>query len=236
MDSGSGSKPPLKIGVFDSGIGALSLTRAIKRALPNCEIIYRQDEEHFPYGSRAAAQLVTFGEPILKDMVHEGCSVIVVACTTIVTTAMKQLQEKVSVPLIGIEPLIQQAVQQSTSKVIAVCASPRTLTSQPYTLLKEAYAHDVRVLEPECRDWPYMASHDIVDDLKVGERIKECLRQGADVIVLACTHYHWITDKIHYLAANKAVVIQPDDATVAELIRVLQDRDLLPVPAEQPAQ
>lgn len=208
---------PVRIGVFDSGVGGIAVANAVKAALPDYEIIYRNDHKHVPYGSRPPQQLLKFVEPILRDMVQEGCVVIVIACNTVTTLLIDQLRLRISVPLIGIEPMVAEAAELTETGVIAVCATPATLASKRYHQLKETYAKTIRILEPECRDWAYMIEHDEVDDIKVQKRIESVISDGADVIVLACTHYHWIENKIRYLAVNKAQVIQPEQKTIALL-------------------
>lgn len=221
MDAPSQSQVPIKIGVFDSGIGGLTMANAIKKALPEYEIIYRGDPEHSPYGTRVPRQLLQFVEPLLWEMVREGCGIIVIASTTVATTIISELQQKLSVPIIGIPPMLQTAAELTKSRVIAVCSSPTTLNSRQYHLLKEAYAQNITVLEPEARDWPFMNERDPVDDMKIEERIKPAIEKGADVIVIACTHFQWIEEKIRYLSVGKATVLNTEDATVTEVKRVL---------------
>jgi len=221
MNEVSDSKQGLKIGVFDSGVAGLSIANAIKKALPDYEIIYREDSEHFSYGSRSPEQILRFVEPIFRNMVDEGCAIIVIACNTVTTTLLDTLRERLTVPLVGVEPMFEVAAQATQARKIAVCATPTTYASPLYRELKAQYAKDITVFEVECRDWPYMADRDPVDDIKVSKRIEEVLGYGVDVIVLACTHYHWIGEKIRYLSVQKATVIEPEEETVRRLQEVL---------------
>lgn len=212
----------MKIGVFDSGVGGLSVVRAIEQALPDYEIIFKNDHEHVPYGTRSPEEILSFILPIFEELASAGCQVIVVACNTVSTTLIKELRERFSVPLIAMEPMIKPAALQTKTKIIAVCATPTTLASPRYQWLKATFAQGIQVLEPDCSDWSFMIEHNQIDDQKVSERIGEVVAQGADVIVLGCTHYHWIQDKIQTIAANRAKVIQPETAIVTQLERVLQ--------------
>lgn len=211
----------MKIGVFDSGVGGLSVANAIHKALPEHEIILREDREHVPYGTRQPAEILGFITPIFQELVDEGCDVIVVACNTVSTTLVGDLRERFSLPMVAIEPMIKPAAEMTKSKIIAVCATPTTLASQRYAQLKATYAAGVKVLEPDCSDWAYMIENKTVDRQKIADRIKESLDAGADVIVLGCTHYHWIEQEIQALAAGRAQVVQPEQAIITQLKQVL---------------
>ncbi|HYH36445.1 MAG TPA: aspartate/glutamate racemase family protein [Candidatus Saccharimonadales bacterium] len=211
----------MKVGVFDSGVGGLSMANAVHTALPGVEVILRQDKEHVPYGLRQPPELLRLVTPIFQELVDEGCRVIVVACNTVTTTLIKDLRERFNVPLIAVEPMIKPAAALTKTGVIAVCATPTTLASPRYAELKAEFAQGITVLEPDCSDWPAMIEHKQVDEAAVEERINEVLARNADVIVLACTHYHWIEDEIKGLAGGRAQVIQPEQATIEQLKQVL---------------
>lgn len=211
----------MKIGVFDSGLGGLSVANAITAALPSEEVVYREDHQHLPYGTKTADELLGLVLPILQSMADEGCEVIVIACNTVTTTIIGKLRQKVSVPLVGIEPMIKPAAQHTKSGVIAVCATPTTLASARYKQLKEEFAADIKVLEPDCSDWSSMIEDNEINHHKIAKRIESVCQKGADVIVLACTHYHWIQDSIGTIAGDRAMVIQPEAAIVAQLKRVI---------------
>lgn len=211
----------MKIGVFDSGVGGLSVANAIKAELPNDEIILREDKEHVPYGKRQPAELLRLVTPIFQELVDGGCQVIVVACNTVTTTIIKDLRTRSSVPLVAVEPMVKPAAAMTKSKIIAVCATPATLASPRYAELKRDYAQHVKVLQPDCSDWASMIEADQVDQQAIDERIGEVLDAGADVIVLACTHYHWIEAEVRKLAAGRAEVIQPEQALIEQLKREL---------------
>lgn len=212
---------PVKIGVFDSGVGGLSMAQAIRRALPEIEVLLRQDSEHVPYGLRSPEEILGFVVPIFQEMVEAGCQIIVIACNTVTTTLIDELRERFTVPLIAVEPMIKPAAQLTKNKVIAVCATPTTLASSHYEKLKRDYAQGITVLEPDCGDWATMIEHKKIDETHIAARINGVLNERADVIVLACTHYHWIEEEIRTLAAGRAQVIQPEAAIIEQLTRVL---------------
>lgn len=215
----------MKIGVFDSGVGGLSMANAIKLALPEHEVILREDRQHVPYGNRQPDEIYQFVLPIFQGMVNDGCQVIVVACNTVTTTLIGRLREHFNIPLVAIEPMIKPAALATNSKIVAVCATPVTLASPRYQQLKREFAAGIKVMEPDCSDWAFMIEQNQVDQKKLEQRIEQTIAGGADVIVLACTHYHWIEQEIKDLAKGRAEVMQPEAAIIAQLKRVIAQLD-----------
>jgi glutamate racemase len=211
----------MRVGVFDSGAGGLSVANAIQTALPDLEIILREDKEHIPYGTKSPDEIFSYIVPIFQSMIDENCQVIVVACNTVTTTLIDRLRKKFTTPLVAIEPMVKPAAEQTKTGVIAICATPATLASARYRWLKQTYAQKVKVLEPDCSDWALMIERKQYEEQKIKSRIAEVLDQGADVIVLGCTHYHWIEKEIKALAKDRAKVLQPEAAIIRQLKRVL---------------
>jgi len=212
---------PVKIGVFDSGVGGASVIKAIKKELPDLEIVYKDDKEHLPYGTRNVEEIYSFVKPIFQSFVEEGCEVIVVACNTVTTNLIRRLRQEFAVPMVGMEPPVKPAAEATRSKIIAVFATPRTLQSERYKWLKEQFAPGVEVLEPDCSDWALMIENNQVDRQKIAKIVEDVCAAGADQIALGCTHYHWIEGIIRQFAAGRAGVIQPEPPVVAQLKRVL---------------
>lgn len=212
----------IKIGVFDSGVGAVPVIRAIQKEQPGLEIVYKDDKQHLPYGSKTVNQIHEFVRPIFQEFIDEGCKVIVVACNTVTTNLIPQLRQEFSVPMVGMEPAVKPAAQATKTGVIAVCATPRTLSSERYAWLKHEYAKDITVLEPDCNDWAMMIENNRVDRDKVAKSINEACEADADQIVLGCTHYHWIEELIDQVANGRAQVIQPEKPVINQLKRVLE--------------
>jgi glutamate racemase len=212
----------IKIGVFDSGVGGQALVNAIHRELPELEIIYKDDQLHVPYGTRSIEEIYGFVKPIFQKFVEEDCQVIVVACNTVTTNLIERLRQEIPIPLVGMEPMIKPAATATQTGIIAVCATPRTLDSQRYHWLKDQYAKDLKVLEPDCSDWAIMIENDTLNRDKVAKTIDELCDAGADQIVLGCTHYHWIEDTINDMARGRAEVIQSETPTIEQLKLVLE--------------
>lgn len=211
----------MKIGVFDSGVGGLSVANAIRKALPMHEVVLREDKENLPYGTKSSEELFKLVLPILEQMVDEGCEIIVIACNTVTTTIITELRAALGIPLIGMEPMVKPAAEQTKSSVIAVFATPTTLASPRYAWLKQEYAKGVKVIEPDCSRWAQMVENNEVDRESIADNVAIALQAGADIIVLGCTHYHWIEELINEIVDGKAVVIQPEQPVISQLKTVL---------------
>lgn len=206
-----------KIGVFDSGVGGQAFVRAITASVPNVEIVYQTDNKNLPYGTKTKEQLHTLVLPILQSMVDDGCDVIVIACNTVTTILIEDLRQELSIPLIGVEPMVKVAAQKTQTGMIAVCATPATLASNRYGWLKQMYGKDLTFLEPDCSRWALMIENNQVDVRAITQLVEAACVKGVDVIVLGCTHYHWIEDLIVQAAKGRALVIQPEVAVVRRL-------------------
>jgi len=120
------------------------------------------------------------------------------------------------------EPMLKPAAERTKTGTIAVFATPRTLGSQRYAWLKGEYAKDMDILEPDCGDWALMIENNSLEREKVAKTIEDVINQGADEIVLGCTHYHWIEEMVKKIADGRADVIQPEKPTIEQLKRVLR--------------
>ncbi len=215
---------PTKIGVFDSGVGGLSVARAIEKAFPDCEVLLREDRDNLPYGTKTPEQLFTLVRPILEDMAQAGCEVIVIACNTVSTNCIEELRAVIHVPLIATEPMIKPAAEATKTGVIGVFATPATLRSKRYAWLVETYAQGKKIVEPDCSQWALMIEENRVNLDEVERGVQEALSAGVDVLVLGCTHYHWIDGLIMRLAGKDVLVIQPERALLSRLATMLEQQ------------
>lgn len=212
----------MKIGVFDSGIGGLSVAKAIEAALSGATVVFEHDTpDHFPYATKSPDQIYDYVIPVLQSLIDKGCEVIVVACNTVSTTLIGRLRQRFPVPLVAIEPMVKPAAQLSRTKVITVCATPTTLASKRYKELKDTYAQGTTVLEPDCADWSALIERNAMNEQRLKRSLEPALAANADVIVLGCTHYHWIEEEIKTLAGAKVTVLQPELAVIEQLQRVI---------------
>lgn len=210
-----------KIGVFDSGLGGLSVVNAIKEALPECEVIFVNDVDHLPYGSKTPDELETLARPHIDYLRDQGCDVIVVACNTLSTTVIPEMKAGYSIPIVALVPMVKPACSITKSGKVAVFATPTTLSSKRYAELKDEFGKGIEFLEPYCGDWAKMIETDTLDKQKVHSAVEDVCGGGADVIVLGCTHFHWIEKIIVEKAAGRATIIQPEQAIVSRVKSLL---------------
>lgn len=210
----------IKIGVFDSGIGGKSVALAIEKSLQEVEVLHASDPENLPYGTKTKEELRKLALPKIQGLLDRGIDVLVIACNTISTNIIEDVRSLTAIPIITTIPLIEEASAKSSSKIITVCATPATLSSSVYKDLKEKYAKNITVIEPDCSKWTKMIEDNKLDRNEIQEKIEDACNRGSDVIVLGCTHYHWIQDLIEKVAKDRAVVIQPESNIIAEIQRV----------------
>lgn len=212
-----------KIGVFDSGVGGKAIAESLAAHFDKtAEIMYVNDKEHMPYGGRDAADIIYLTDAAIQPLFAKKCDVIVLACNTATAAAIEALRKKYPNQLfIGLEPMIKPASQLTKSGTIAIFATPYTLSSERYKTLKKEYAKELTVLEPDCHDWAAMIEHSAIDDQSIETNVQDVLSHGADVIVLGCTHYHWIKEKIVAIAKGKAQIIDPSDAITKRVAEML---------------
>lgn len=203
----------MKLGVFDSGIGGKAVAESLQKEFPEARVLYVHDREHVPYGSRAEAEIISLTDAAIQPLLKEKCDAIVIACNTATAAAIEVLRARYpDTPFIGLEPMVKPAASLTKSGVVAVCATPYTLSSARYQSLKERFAQGVTVLEPDCSNWARLIEGSELDEQQVRATVEGVCEAGADVIVLACTHYHWIKEDITRLANGRATVIDPSEA------------------------
>ena len=185
---------PLRVGIFDSGVGGLSVTQAIRARLPHAELLYAADTGHAPYGDRSEAFLCDRSERIARFLTDQGAQIVVVACNTATAAAVAALRAaSPTLPLVGVEPGIKPAVALSAARRIGVLATTRTLASDKFQRLAQAHADGAQLVLQAC---PGLADAiEAADAAGSGldvlvERYCAPLRDaGVDVAVLGCTHY-----------------------------------------------
>lgn len=211
----------MKLGIFDSGIGGEAVAASLRSSLPDAEILTVNDRAHLPYGDRSQAEVIALTDAAIQPLLKARCDIIVLACNTATAAAIETLRKRYpDQHFIGLEPMLKPAAELTRSGTIAVCATPATLASTRYHHLKDTYASDATVIEPDCSSWARMIEDNEINEQSIVATIQALLDHGADVIVLACTHYHWIRELIETVAAEQAVVIDPSEA-IARRVRSL---------------
>lgn len=210
----------MKIGIFDSGQGGHIVARQLQSRRPHDTFTVVDDIANVPYGSRPAAEIRSLTDLAIQPLLH-SCDIIVIACNTATAVAIDTLRQKYPhVPFVGFEPMVKSAVTHSQSGVIAVLATPATLASERYQQLKTTYADQATILEPDCRDWAARIEANTFEPTEAQTIARKVVQQGADVIVLACTHYLLLEPAIHEAVKSTARVLQPLDAINAQINRL----------------
>jgi glutamate racemase len=219
------------VGIFDSGIGGLSVALAVRQLLPNESLIYFADSGHAPYGEKTDDYIYQRMAHITRYLIATGVKAIVVACNTATTAAIAKLRAQYPLPIIGVEPGVKPAVLASKSGIVGVLATPRTLLTPAFATLTQRYAGQAKVILQPC---PHLVpliealafnSDNITTLLK--SYIQPLLAQGADTLVLGCTHYNFVANIIAEIAGPDVSIIRTEMAVAKELQRRLTEAALL---------
>lgn len=214
------------IGIFDSGIGGLSIGQAIKRTLPAENLIYFADSDFSPYGIKSNKVIKERSEYIVDFLIKQGCKAIVVACNTATVNSVSDLRSKFSIPIIGVEPGIKPAALQSKTGVIGVLATEQTLNSDTFKGLKARYSKKVRIETKACTHFISLVeelNHNSEYAVEVAEQyILPLLSEGCDQIILGCTHFSFLRTTIDKVVQSKANIIDTAIPVAIELNRRLR--------------
>ncbi|SMG01723.1 glutamate racemase [Burkholderia singularis] len=228
-DSGL-SRARAPIGIFDSGLGGLSVLRAVRERLPGETLVYVADSRHAPYGPRDDAFIVERTHAIGEWLVSQGAKALVVACNTATAQSIAVVREQLAIPLVGVEPGIKPAALQSKTRVAGVIATQATLRSARFRTLLERHSAGCRFI---CQ-----AGHGLVEAVERGDTGSPELRAllagylqpmvdaGADTLVLGCTHYPFLNAAIRDVTANRLRLVDTGDAIARQLERIVDERGL----------
>ncbi|MEJ5241427.1 MAG: glutamate racemase [Anaerolineales bacterium] len=219
------------IGVFDSGVGGLSVLRAIRRELPQEHILYVADQAHVPYGPRPLTEVRGFAEEITRFLLAQGAKLIVVACNTASAAALHGLRQLFpQVPFVGMEPAVKPAAEQTQSGVVGVLATPATFQGALYASVVERFAEGVKLLPHTCPGLVAEIEAGNLDGEQTRTILETALRpmlaEGADTIVLGCTHYPFVMPLIQEIVGESVRVIDPSPAVARQVRRLLESHGL----------
>ncbi|CAJ0734516.1 Glutamate racemase [Ralstonia mannitolilytica] len=213
------------VGVFDSGLGGLSVLRAIRAELPAESLLYLADSRHAPYGEKSPEYIADRTLRVCEWLVDQGCKALVIACNTATAQAVHVLREKLAVPVIGVEPGLKPAVATSKSRVVGVLATESTLRSEKFARLLAAASGDCQVLrQPGYGLVPLIERGDthspaVLELLQA--YLQPMLDANADTLVLGCTHYPFLEDAIREIAGDRLTLIDTGHAVARHLGRTL---------------
>ena len=222
------------IGVFDSGLGGLSVWQEIARQMPRHDTLYVADQAHVPYGSRALEEVRGFSEGIARFLLAEGAALIVVACNTASAAALHYLRAAFPhVPFVGMEPAVKPAARNTRSGVVGVIATPATFQGELFASLLERFAADVRVLTRVCPGLVDAVETGTLDTPETEALLRACLEplveEGIDELVLGCTHYPFLRPLMERIVGPRVEIVDPAPAVARQAGRLLSHRGVPPL-------
>jgi len=215
------------IGIFDSGVGGLSVLRAIRAQMPEESVIYFGDQGHIPYGPRPMEQIRDFSEAISNFLLQHHAKLIVVACNTASAAALKYLRERFpNVQFVGMEPAVKPAVEQTSTGKVGVLATPATFQGALYASVVERFANGVELFQNTCNGLVQEIERGNLDGDETRKILEEALlpmlEKNIDTVVLGCTHYPFVIPLIERIVGEKVRVIDPAPAVAKQVKRLLE--------------
>lgn len=215
------------IGLFDSGIGGTSIWAEIHSLLPNEQTIYLADSKNAPYGKKSKEAIIQLSEKNTEFLLEQNCKMIVVACNTATTNAIKELRAKYNVPFIGIEPAIKPAASNSKTQKIGILATKGTLSSELFNKAVEIY-QDTKIIE--------QVGHGLVELIEGGqihsremtqllhEYLTPMIKENIDFLVLGCSHYPYLVPQIKEILPGHIQIIDSGEAVARQTQNVLREK------------
>lgn len=220
------------IGIFDSGVGGLSVWREIKKLIPKSSLIYFSDSAHVPYGEKRPKQLMELSKQICKFLLGKNAKIIVIACNTATAYCIQKLRNEFDLPFVGTVPPVKPAAAASKTGKIAIMATPATIKSHYLSNLISNFANGVKILKI-----PAYGLEDQVEEGKINRKktvflltkyLKPAVSAEVDGLALGCTHYPFLLPQIKKITKNKLKIFDPAPAVAAQVKRVLIKNGLFP--------
>ena len=230
------------IGIFDSGIGGLSVFREIRKLLPEQGYIYYSDSAHCPYGEKSKEYIIDRARSITRRLMGMGVEIVVVACNTATAAAISTLRKEFPIKFIGMEPAIKPSAALTKTGVVGVLATAGTLKAEKYLDTREKWAQSITVVEHIGEGFVELVEKGQTSGAEaeavVQNSLIPLLEAGADTIVLGCTHYPFLADTIKKVAAahgadgNSFHLIDPAPAVARHLLEVMEAEGIQTVSPE----
>lgn len=220
------------IGLFDSGLGGLSIARAVRAVLPKHDLLYLADSAYCPYGPRPQAEIRARSLACARWLMGQGADIVVVACNTATAAAIEVLRAELSVPVVGTEPGVKPAAAATRSGNVAVLATSSTLTSDRLTRLVERFGRQVAVRTVACPGLVDLVERGRLSGSEAQATIADYVlplrAEGVDTFVLGCTHFPLLAPLIAEVAGPEATIIDTGPAVARQVARVAEIADLAP--------
>lgn len=227
------NQPPATIGIFDSGVGGLSIAKCIQQHLPQERLVYVADSAYAPYGDKGVELITERVNLIAGQLIRLNAKALVIACNTATVNAIDQLRAQIALPVIGVEPAIKPAARHSKSKKVALLVTSATAKNQRFLTLVEKYSTGVEVFIQPCPGLVELVEQGKLNGPQCRDLLQQYLhplmKQGIDTLVLGCTHYPFLLETIQFIAGPGIKVIETATPVTRELKRQL-DRHQLSAP------
>ncbi len=218
------------IGLFDSGIGGTSIWKEINELLPNENTIYLADSKNAPYGQKTKEEIINLSIKNTEFLLEQNCKIIVVACNTATTNAIKELRAKYSVPFIGIEPAIKPAAINSKTQTIGILATKGTLNSELFHETSRKF-QDIKIVEQIGHNLVPLIENGQINSPEMNvllhEYLKPMIEANIDYLVLGCSHYPYLIPQIKKILPKGIKIIDSGEAVARQTRKVLEERDAL---------
>jgi glutamate racemase len=213
------------IGIFDSGVGGLSVAREIRRALPAEDLLYVADTAYCPYGDRPIEEVRTRALAVGRYVQEAGAKLLVAACNTASGAALEDLRAALRIPVVGLEPAVKTAVARTRARRVGVMATSGTLRSERFARLLRAYADGVQVLSQPCPGLADLIEEGHLDGEVLGARLEELTRPlrdaGVDMVVLGCTHYLFVAPALERVLGPGVALVDSAPAIARRTAQLL---------------
>ena len=223
---------PTTIGMLDSGVGGLTILRAIREQLPGQPVVYLADQAHVPYGVRQAEEVRGFTREITQFLISQGAKLIVIACNTASVAALGYLRREFpETPFVGMEPAVKPAAEQTKTGVVGVLATYATFQTDVYNSVVERFAKNVTLLQNHCPGLVNQIEKGDLTGVETRKILESALRpmiaKGIDTVVLGCTHYPFVIPLIQEIVGPNVRVIDPAPAIARQTQRLLTEHGWL---------
>jgi glutamate racemase len=221
------------VGIFDSGIGGVSVLNAIRSELPAVNLIYTGDNVHLPYGEKTMQEILNYSRGVVEFLKSKGCKVIVIACNTASAAALKKLREEFTeLVFVGMEPAIKPAAEQTQTGVVGVMATTATFQGELFASVVERFASGVKVIQQPCPGLVQQVEAGELDSPETMKMLRVWLEpmkeQNIDRVVLGCTHYPFVSNAIRSVLGEGVTIIDPAPAIAKQVRRILEAGNRVP--------
>ncbi|EGV42701.1 glutamate racemase [Bizionia argentinensis JUB59] len=226
------------IGIFDSGVGGTSIWNELHLRLPNEHTLYLADSKNSPYGTKTQQEIIELSIKNTEYLISKNCKLIVVACNTATTSAIKVLRERFNIPLIGIEPAIKPAALNTKTKAIGILATRGTLSSELFHQTTDLYNDKIRVIEQEGEGIVQLIESGKLDSVEMTTLLKlylqPMIQANIDYLVLGCTHYPYLMPQLLKILPKEVKIIDSGRAVAKQTELILNKNKLLNISGKKP--